>query len=63
MLNKESIPENEMHKILYDFETQTGHLILDRLSDSQQKKDDQPNSGLCTSDWPQSKTERKWKER
>ena len=27
MLKPESILENEMHKILYDFDTQTYHLI------------------------------------
>ena len=30
MHNSESIQENEMHKILWDFEIQTDHLILAR---------------------------------
>ena len=35
-----------------------------KLSDSQQKKKDNLlNYGLCCPSWPQSKTERKWKER
>ena len=29
----ETIPENEMHKILWDFEIQTGYLISARLTD------------------------------
>ena len=38
--NPESILENEMHKILWDFEIQTDHLISARRPDlvSQQKK-------------------------
>ena len=33
MHNPESVMENEMHKILWDFETQTDHLILARRPD------------------------------
>ena len=33
MHNPESVLENEMHKLLWDFETQTDHLILARRPD------------------------------
>ena len=35
MHNSESILENEMHKILWDFEIQTDHLILARRPDQE----------------------------
>ena len=41
MHNPEFVPENEMHKVLWDFEIQTDYIIsarLTRLRDSQQKK-------------------------
>ena len=72
MHNQESIQENEMHKVLWDFEIQTDHLIFSqttRFSDSQQKKkkkkkkENLPNSGLRRSGWKQGKSERKQKER
>ena len=31
--NLESIPENETHKVLWNFEIQTDHLILTRQTD------------------------------
>ena len=57
MHNPESVLENETHKLLWDFERQTNHLILvrTRTSESQQKKkkkENLPNSG------PQGKTEK-----
>ena len=33
MLNPESVLENETHKILWNFETQTDHIISARRSD------------------------------
>ena len=62
----ESILENEMHKILWDFEKQADHLISARqpdLRDNQQKNESLLNSELCRPDRPQSKIERKGKER
>ena len=38
MHNPESVPENETHMILWDFEIYTHHLISARPSDSQKKK-------------------------
>ena len=69
MHNPESILENEMHKILWDFEIQTDHLISARRSDQvivkkkKKKKKKLPNRELNHSDWPQDKTEGKRKER
>ena len=58
--NPESALENEIHKILWNFEIQIGLLILANQPD-QQKKENQLNSGLCHSAWPQGKTEGKQK--
>ena len=66
--------ENEMHKVLLDFEIQTDHLISARRPDlilvnkkkkkkKKKKKENLPNCGLCCPGLPQSKIERKWKER
>ena len=38
MHNPASVLENEMHKLLWDFETQTDHLISARLYSNQQKE-------------------------
>ena len=46
MYNPESILENEMHKILWDFEIQTDHLISARRSDLGIVKKNMPNCGL-----------------
>ena len=50
MHNPESILENETHKILWDFEIQTDHLIPARRPDlvivNKKKKDKLPSSGL-----------------
>ena len=61
MHNPESVLENEMQKILWDFKIQTDHLISARRPDivrveKKKKKENMPNSGLC-------KTERKREER
>ena len=39
MHKPESVLQNEMHKILLDFEIQTDHLILTRPCDGQQKRE------------------------
>ena len=70
--NPESDLENEMHKLLWDFEIQTDHLISTGQPDlvivnkkkkkkKRKEKENLPNSGLCCSGWPQGKTERKRK--
>ena len=67
MHNPESALENEMHKILWDFEIKTHHFISARRQGlpivNNKKKENLPNCGLCRSGRPQGKTERKWKER
>ena len=63
MHNPETVQENETHKLLWDFEIQTDHLISDRWQDlliiNKKKRE---LTELWTG-WLQSKTERKWKER
>ena len=59
-----SVLENEMHKILLDFEIQTDHLISAwRLGlvivKRRRKKENQPFSGLCRSSGSQSNNQRK----
>ena len=51
-----SVQENETHKLLWDFETQTDHLILARRPDLViiYKKENLPNSELCRPVRPQS---------
>ena len=69
MHNPTFVLENEMHKLLWDFVIKTDHLILPRRpdiiiitkKDKKQKRNVQ-NCGLCCPGWPQSKSERKWKE-
>ena len=59
------ILENDTHKLVWDFEIQTDHLILVRRPDLiiiNKKKENLQNCGLCCPDWPQNKTEGKWKE-
>ena len=67
MHNLESVLENEMYKILWDFEMEIDHLISIRLSDSQQQqrqqKENLSNSGLCRFGRPLNKTEGKRKKR
>ena len=52
--NPESVWENETHKLLWDFETQTDHLILARQPDFiiTNKKENLQNCGLCCSNGP-----------
>ena len=65
MHNPESVKENETHKLLWDLEIQTDHIISARrpILMIVNKKENLPNSGLSHSDSPQGKTERKLKER
>ena len=68
MPNPESVLENETHRIFWDFEIQTNHLISARRSDlvtvnQKKKKEKLSNNGLCRSGWPQGKTEGSRKER
>ena len=60
----ESVLENEMHKILKNFELKMDHLILARQPDQEPPpKKNLSNSELCCSGWLQGKNERKYKER
>ena len=71
MHNPEYILKNEMHKLLWDFEIQTDHLISARRphlmivrnnnNNKKKKKKNLVNWGLCHSGLPQNKTEREWK--
>ena len=66
MHNPESFPGKETHKLLWDFEIQTDHLISARWPDlviNYKKKENLANCELCCPSWSQSKIERKWKER
>ena len=68
MHKPESILENETHKILRDVEIQTDHRILARRPDrviitKKKKRENLPTSGLCRPGGPQSKNQRKRKER
>ena len=66
MHKPEFIQENETHKLLWDFEMQTDHLISARKPDLVviiQKKENLPNSGLCPPGGPQGENHRKRKEK
>ena len=58
----ESVLENEMHKLLWDFEIQTYHLILARWLDLLMVKKKLPNSGLCRPGRPQTENQRMQKD-
>ena len=68
MHNPESVLESETLKVLWDFETQTDHLIsvwqkdlvIVNSNKKRKKKENRPNSELSRSGWPQGKTKRKW---
>ena len=66
MHNPASVIENDTHKLLWDFDIQTDHLISARRPDliiiNPPKKENLQNCGLCCPGWPQNKTERMWKE-
>ena len=63
MHNTKSFPENELHKLLCDFDIQTDHLILARRLDliimNSNEKENLPNCGLCCPNCQESKIERK----
>ena len=66
MHNPASVLENDTHKLLWDFDIQTDHLISARRPDLiiiNKKKKIWKNSRLCCPGCPQNKTERIWKER
>ena len=66
MHNPASVLENNTHKLLWDFDIQTDHLISARRPDlliiNNKKKENMQNCRLRCPGWPQNKTEGKWKE-
>ena len=64
MHKPESVLENEMHKILWDFETQTDHLIpIPDFVIINNKKENLPNSWFYRPGGQQNENQRKHKER
>ena len=70
MHNPAPVQENDTHKLQWDFNIQTDHLIQARRPDliiinkkKRKEKENLQNSRLCYPGWPQNKTERMWKER
>ena len=65
MYNPASVRENDTHKLLWDFDIQTDHLISSRRPDiiiiNEKKKENLQNCRLSCPGWPQNKTERKEK--
>ena len=63
MHNQESVPENETHKVIWEFEIQTDHLIAagrpDQVIVNSSQKDNLPNSGLFCPSGPQSNIKRR----
>ena len=71
MHNPAPVLENNTHKLRWDLDIQTDHLISARRPDliiiskkkkKQQSKKNLQNCRLCCPGWPQNKTERMWKE-
>ena len=65
MHNPAHILENDTHKLLWDFNIQTDHLIPARRPDLtiiNNKKENLQNCRLCCPGGPQNKSEGKWKE-
>ena len=67
MHNPAPVLENDSHKLLWDFDIHTDHLISARrpdliIIDKKKKKENLQNCWLCCPSWPQNKTERMWKE-
>ena len=60
MHNPAPVLENYTHKLLWDFDVQTDHLIAARRPDLIiiKKKKNLQNCPLCFPSWPQNKTER-----
>ena len=67
MHNPPPVLENDTHKLPWDFDIQTDHLISARRPDliiiNKKKKENLQNCRLCCPGRPQNKTERMWKER
>ena len=66
MHNPAPVLENDTHKLLWDFDIHTDHLISARTPDLiliNKKRENLQNCRLCCLGWPQIKTERIWKER
>ena len=67
MHNPTRVQENDTHKLLWDFEIQTVHLIPARrpnfiiINNNKKKKENLQSCRLCCPSWPQNKTERMWK--
>ena len=58
--NPASVLENDTHKLLWDFNIETDHLISARKPDLMiinNKKENLQNCWLCSASWPQNKTE------
>ena len=72
MHNPAPVLESTTHKLRWDFNIQTGHLIPvrrpDLINNKKKKKKERKinenlqSSRLCCPGWPQNKTERMWKE-
>ena len=73
MHNPAPVPENNTHKLQWDFDIYTDHRVSARRPDliiinnnnnnnNKKKKDKLQNCRLCCPGWPQNKTERTWKE-
>ena len=65
MHNPVPVLESDTHKLLWDFNIQTDHLIPARRPDLiiiNKKKENLQNCRLCCSGGPQNKSEVKWKE-
>ena len=66
MYNPAPVQENDLCRLLWDFNIQMDHLILTRRPDLiviDKKKENLQNCQLCCPGGPQNKSEGKWKER
>ena len=63
MHNLAPVQENDTHKLIWDFDIQTDHLISARRPDPIiiNKKRKSAKLWLCCPGWPHNKTERMWK--
>ena len=57
MHNPAHVLENDTHKLQWDFNIQTDHLIPARRPDLKIKKENLQNCRLCCPDGPQNKSE------
>ena len=64
MYNPEPVQEKDTHKLLWDFDVQTDHLISARrpdliiINNNNKKKENLQNCRLCCPGGPQNKTKR-----